>query len=405
MIEDAKEFSVIFNNVVKKFVIRNSEKSLFGKLSSLRNGSTNQSDIRVLKVLDGLSFQVKKGEMFGIIGQNGAGKSTLLRLIANTIRPDSGYIRTYGNLIPMLELGTGFDENMSARENIVNYGIILGFKSKEIKEKVPEIIKFAELEDFASSKIRTFSSGMLARLAFATAAQVEPDILLIDEILSVGDLSFQQKSYKSFLKFKEDKKTIVFVTHNLSVLKKLCDRALLLRNGKAEIIGDPNSVTEAYIRLFSQGQLADQYQSQQINSIEDQSDSDSRLEGEDSGPISIHEVSKLVNTHQFSKAIRHLRKLLPTDPENGRLNYLYGFCLHHSKMDYKSALHHYNVALNNGFDEFWVRYARGSLFYILADYDLAREDLDKATSLKPGHQGARLILEQILSSESRFNVT
>ncbi len=206
---------------------------------------------RDLHVLNNVTFSVKKGEMFGIIGRNGIGKTTLLRLIANIYKHDSGKIRTYGNIVPLLELGIGFNPEFTARNNIILYGKILGFSNKVIKNKVETILQFAELEDFADTKLKNFSSGMYARLAFSTAMQVEPDILLVDEILSVGDITFQKKSFEAFKSFKKNKKTIVYVSHNLDSVKELCDRALFLNDGKIEFIGSPKDAIDAYIKKSS----------------------------------------------------------------------------------------------------------------------------------------------------------
>jgi ABC-type polysaccharide/polyol phosphate transport system ATPase subunit len=204
-----------------------------------------------LQVLDNVSFDIKKGEMFGIIGRNGAGKTTILRLLSGIYKPDSGIIRTNGTVTPFLGLGLGFNPELTARDNIIIYGRLLGFSKKEIEEKEGEIVKFAELERFEDTKIKNFSTGMAARLAFATAVQVDPDIILVDELLSVGDIAFQKKSYETFLSFKERKKSIVVVTHNMDIIRKDCDRAMFLEKGKIQIIAEPEKVIEAYVSCFN----------------------------------------------------------------------------------------------------------------------------------------------------------
>lgn len=204
-----------------------------------------------LQVLDNVSFEIKKGEMVGIIGKNGAGKTTILRLLSGIYRPDTGTIKTNGTVIPFLGLGLGFNPELTARDNIIIYGRLLGFSKKEIEEKEDEIVKFAELERFEDTKIKNFSSGMAARLAFATAVQVDPDIILVDEVLSVGDIAFQKKSYETFISFKERKKSIVVVTHNMDIIRKDCDRAMLLDKGKIQIMGEPEKVIEAYLTMFN----------------------------------------------------------------------------------------------------------------------------------------------------------
>jgi len=247
-----KDDSIVmeFKNVVKKFRIYHEKRStLFDHLIKFVNKSDNRYEEHV--VLDNVSFEVKKGEMFGIIGRNGSGKTTLLRLIANIFQPESGIIRTNGTVVPILELGTGFQGELTARDNIIQYGIILGFTRKEIINRVDNILQFAELERFADTKIRNFSSGMIARLAFSTAIQVEPDILLVDEVLSVGDLPFRQKSYKAFLSFKEKNKTIIYVSHDMDTVKKLCSRAALLEKGKIVSIGESNNVVKDYLTILN----------------------------------------------------------------------------------------------------------------------------------------------------------
>lgn len=243
--------AIEFQNVVKKFRIYHEKRNaLFDHLVNAANRRNNHYEEYV--VLDNVSFDVKKGEMFGIIGRNGSGKTTLLRIISNIFKPNSGTIRTYGTIVPILELGTGFQGDLTARDNIIQYGIILGFTRTEIIRRVDNILEFAELERFVDTKIRNFSSGMIARLAFSTAIQVEPDILLVDEVLAVGDLPFREKSYKAFLSFKEKKKTIVYVSHDTETVKKLCNRAFLLEKGKIASIGEPEKVVNDYLTLLNQ---------------------------------------------------------------------------------------------------------------------------------------------------------
>lgn len=204
-----------------------------------------------LLVLNNISFEIKKGEMFGIIGRNGIGKTTLLRLIARIYKPNSGKITVNGNLVPFLGLGAGFNGEMTARDNVILYGKLLGLHKNEIEGKIRDVIKFAELEKFEDTKLKNFSSGMYARLAFATAVQVDPDIVLMDEILSVGDVGFQKKSYETFLEFKKEKKTIVLVTHDLNTVRESCDRTMFLNDGKIVKIGESQLVINEYLEHFS----------------------------------------------------------------------------------------------------------------------------------------------------------
>lgn len=233
------ENAVEVDSVTKKFNTKGRD-SVFSRAGS-------GSDITIL---DDVSFSVKRGEMFGIIGRNGIGKTTLLRLVAGIYRPDSGRIKTYGSMVPLLSLGTGFNPELSAKDNVVFYGKILGFSHKEITGMVDEIISFAELEKFRDTKLKKFSAGMAMRLAFATAVRINPDIILVDEILTVGDQPFQKKSYDTFTKFKEAKKTIIFVSHDLNSINSLCDRAILLEGGKIASEGEPGKVVNDYLGIL-----------------------------------------------------------------------------------------------------------------------------------------------------------
>lgn len=237
-----------FQNVSKKFQIFNEKyDSIFEKIFSRFAKSRSSS---VLNVLNDVSFEVKKGEMFGIVGKNGAGKTTILRLIAKILKPNSGKIISHGSVIPLIQLGLGFHPDLTTRENIVLYGLVLGIPKKTILEKTDEILKFAELEYFSDTKIKNFSSGMYARLAFSIALQINPDIILVDDVLAVGDISFQKKSFEAFMEFRKKGKTILYVSHDLNNVAKLCDRAMLLNDGNIELIGEPKEVIESYEKLM-----------------------------------------------------------------------------------------------------------------------------------------------------------
>jgi len=196
--------------------------------------------------INNVSFSVKKGEMVGIIGMNGSGKTTLLRTISGIYIPDKGEIFTYGRIAPLLQIGVGFYNEITAKENIFLYGLLLGIKKDHIKKKIKTIIEFAELDEFQNMKLKHYSSGMKARLAFSTALQVDPDILLVDEILSVGDISFRKKSFDAFLSFKRQNKTILLTSHNLATVSELCDRVIWINKGKLEAVGNPSDVIKQY---------------------------------------------------------------------------------------------------------------------------------------------------------------
>lgn len=214
-------------------------------VSKIVNQSSNNQN-KILEALNEITFTVPKGEVLGIIGLNGSGKTTLLRVIAGVYKPTSGYVEVNGRLSPLLQLGTGFQGDLDARDNIIMNGMLLGISKSDITKKVENIIQYAELEKFVNMKLKHYSTGMKARLAFATAMQIDPDILLVDEVLAVGDKDFQKKSYETFLSFRKNKKTILHATHNLDKLSEFSDRVLLLDKGKIVIIGNPNEVIRKY---------------------------------------------------------------------------------------------------------------------------------------------------------------
>lgn len=207
---------------------------------------------REIIALDDISFSVSQGEMVGIIGPNGSGKTTLLRIITRITQPTSGKIIVNGKVVPFLQLGSGFQSELTAVENIRLKGAIMGLSAKNIENKISEILEYAELQKFANVPVKHFSAGMFARLAFATAIQVEPDILVLDEVLAVGDLAFHKKSYQSLLSLRKKGKTIIYVTHNLVEVEKLCDKAILLHNGKLVSSGKPIDITRKYREMIEQ---------------------------------------------------------------------------------------------------------------------------------------------------------
>jgi ABC-2 type transport system ATP-binding protein len=204
---------------------------------------------RDLHALDGVSFEIRQGEFFGIVGRNGSGKSTLLKLLASIYRADSGRIRIAGRLAPFIELGVGFNMDLTARENVLLNGVMMGLTPKEVRDRQDAVIDFAELHDFADLKLKNYSSGMLVRLAFSVMLEADADVLLIDEVLAVGDASFQQKCADAFHAMKEEGKTIILVTHEMNAVEEYCHRALLLADGKVKFIGDPAAAGREYMKL------------------------------------------------------------------------------------------------------------------------------------------------------------
>jgi ABC-type polysaccharide/polyol phosphate transport system ATPase subunit len=210
-----------------------------------------------LRALRDVSFAVPPGEFFGIVGRNGSGKSTLLKCLAGIYQVDGGEIYVRGRLSTFIELGVGFNPDLAARDNIIINAIMLGLSPAEARERVDPVIEFAELERFSDLKLKNYSSGMQVRLAFAVMTQVDADILLVDEVLAVGDASFQQKCFDVFHTLQDRGKTILFVTHDMGAVKRFCDRAMLLEDGVIKMIGDPVDVGEQYVEVnFGRGEDA-----------------------------------------------------------------------------------------------------------------------------------------------------
>jgi ABC-2 type transport system ATP-binding protein len=199
------------------------------------------------KALDDASFNIKKGEFFGIVGRNGSGKSTILKLLAGIYIPSAGSIRVNGSLTPFIELGVGFNPELTGRENVYLNGALLGFNRKEMRALYAEIVKFAELEKFMDQKLKNYSSGMQVRLAFSISIKIKSDILLFDEVLAVGDAAFQQKCYDYFEELKNSNTTVILVTHDMTYVRHFCERALLLDNGHIVMIGDSSKVAKKYL--------------------------------------------------------------------------------------------------------------------------------------------------------------
>lgn len=198
--------------------------------------------------LKDVSFSVKKGEVIGLIGSNGAGKSTLLKVVSGVMKPTTGNVSVHGVISPMIELGAGFDAELTARENIYLNGSILGYSKEFIDEKFDEIVEFSELKDFLDAPVRNFSSGMVAKLAFSIATIVNPEILIVDEILAVGDIKFQEKSKNKMLEMIKGGTTVLYVSHSLDSIRELCDRVVWLEHGKVIEVGNTEEVCKKYYK-------------------------------------------------------------------------------------------------------------------------------------------------------------
>ena len=243
-----EEYSIMIDDVYKTFnVYLDKANTIKEKLLFLF--SRNRKEKR--EVLKGISAKIKKGEVVALIGTNGSGKSTLLKLLTKIIYPNKGRIETQGKLTSLLELGAGFHPDFSGRENIYFNASIFGLTKKEIDDRLEDIIEFSELQNFIDNPVRTYSSGMYMRLAFSVAINVDADILLIDEILSVGDEHFQNKCFDKMLELKNQGKTMVFVTHSMESVRKLCKRTIWLCDGKIKMDGETEKVVDEYIKAIS----------------------------------------------------------------------------------------------------------------------------------------------------------
>lgn len=221
------------------------------------------------KVLDGISFEIKKGEFFGVVGRNGSGKSTLLKILAGVYSPDGGGVEINGNLTPFIELGVGFNHELSGRDNVYLSASLLGYPRKVVDKMYDEIVGFAELHDHMDKKLKNYSSGMQVRLAFSIAIKAKNDILIFDEVLAVGDEAFQQKCLRVFEEYRRTNQTVVLVTHDMSTVRNLCTRAMLIDDGKITHIGSVDSVAEQYSDMNTKKEDAQEKALQSANKPKD----------------------------------------------------------------------------------------------------------------------------------------
>lgn len=244
-----EKIAVSVQGVYKNFILPhervNSIKSLFTTMAKKRN-KTNETQ----HALKNISFEIKKGEFFGIVGRNGSGKSTLLKILADIYQPTQGKIATVGKLVPFIELGVGFNPELTGRENVYLNGAMLGFSQKEVESMYNDIVAFAELERFMDQKLKNYSSGMQVRLAFSMATRAEADILLVDEVLAVGDADFQRKCFEYFRDLKRNNKTVIFVSHDMSSVREYCDRVALIDKSELQFIGSADTAAKKYTQLF-----------------------------------------------------------------------------------------------------------------------------------------------------------
>lgn len=242
------EPAIIVENVSKTFKIPlEGNNNLKQKIV---NGIKQKKGYREFTPVDHISFTINKGDFFGIVGRNGSGKSTLLKTIAGIYSPTTGSVTVNGSLVPFIELGVGFNPELTGRENVFLNGALLGFSRREMENMYDEIVDFAELRDFMEEQLKNYSSGMQVRLAFSVAIQAKGDILLLDEVLAVGDTAFQQKCYDYFASLKSNSKTVILVSHSMSAIERFCSKALLLESGKIKKIGDSGEIATLYENLF-----------------------------------------------------------------------------------------------------------------------------------------------------------
>lgn len=244
----ADDIAIKVEGVSKDFVLPHE------KVTSVKSAFTNMFQRNKTKesqhALQGISFEVKKGEFFGIVGRNGSGKSTMLKILAGIYQPTKGKVHTYGKLVPFIELGVGFNPELTGRENVYLNGAMLGFSRREVDAMYDDIVAFAEIERFMDQKLKNYSSGMQVRLAFSMATRADADVLLVDEVLAVGDADFQRKCYDFFADLKKRGKTVVFVTHDMNAVREYCDRALLIEQSQVVAEGAADNIATKYTRMF-----------------------------------------------------------------------------------------------------------------------------------------------------------
>ena len=246
--EDGGDVAIRVKNLHKSFKLPTErawglKQAIFNRLRGIKGYKKQQ-------VLRGIDFEVKKGEFLGIIGRNGSGKSTLLKVLSGIYVPDKGDVDVYGTLVPFIELGVGFNPELTGRENVYLNGALLGFSNEEVDKMYDEIVEFAELKEFMDQKLKNYSSGMQVRLAFSIAIRARGDILVLDEVLAVGDAAFQKKCNDYFASL-HGNQTVILVTHSMENVTKFCDRAIMIEEGKIACEGKPEKVAKAYLNLWS----------------------------------------------------------------------------------------------------------------------------------------------------------
>lgn len=282
-------------NITKQYVLRHQTAGnytalrdvLVDKVKSVAKGKFSSGTKETFLALDDVSFSVQAGDRVGIIGRNGAGKSTLLKVLSRIVAPTKGRITLDGRVASLLEVGTGFHPELSGRENVYLNGAILGMNKSEIARKFDEIVAFAEVEQFLDTPVKRYSSGMYVRLAFAVAAHLEPEILIVDEVLAVGDAQFQKKCLGRMREVAGEGRTILFVSHNMEAVQRLCNKGILLNKGRMVMEGEINAVTNKYLQTFTEGQAWYDFQEPKESNVECFV---TRMQVEDTSGKPVHEV-------------------------------------------------------------------------------------------------------------------
>ena len=295
------EIVVKVNNVSKDFILLHERSgTVKGIFTSMFRKVTTKKEIQ--HALKDISLEIKKGEFFGIVGRNGSGKSTLLKILAGIYQPTKGSVTTTGKLVPFIELGVGFNPELSGKDNVYLNGAVLGFSVKEVEKMYDDIVSFAELERFMDQKLKNYSSGMQVRLAFSMAIRANADILLIDEVLAVGDADFQRKCFDYFKSLKKENKTVVFVSHDMNAIREYCERAVLIENSKIISTGKADQVANLYTRMFIEQKKGEDKDLSVTNRWGDKTGEHDSVQVTPSRPKDKDQTIKIIAKYSFKKA-------------------------------------------------------------------------------------------------------
>ncbi len=333
---------VVINNLTKSFKIPlEASSGIKQKLINLLKG---RKGYRVFTPLKDIDFTINEGDFFGIVGRNGSGKSTLLKTIAGIYTPNSGSVEVGGSLVPFIELGVGFNPELTGRENVFLNGALLGFSHDEMEAMYDKIVDFAELDDFMEERLKNYSSGMQVRLAFSIAIRAHADILLLDEVLAVGDEAFQKKCYAYFDKLKREKRTVILVTHDMSAVERFCNKAVFIEDGKVKMIGKPYRIAAAYSRSNIKSYNESEGLDEQISD-----DFDITLRGSDGNEQTVYEYNETmtVELEWQQTGVKHVGVAIFR--ENGE--YVYGPNTYQEKVkitDKNRATYTVQLNLNEG---------------------------------------------------------